>query len=261
MKLIKKLIVGALLFSIVFISGLVTLIFYPQSLFAHQYEHKQFGVYYNSDSVVHSDSFKVILDNAYDLIMKSELHNPKYKYRVFLAYDNIFNRIEGLQGGDVIARATAGNIVVKVKPDIIDNVISIGNSRINLTEALAHEMVHVLQADRYGLYNFSPLKHPPMWKLEGYPEFVARNKIISSSDYSLGKEIKRFISTDKNIRGHTFEIVEGHYAPTYYFKGRIMVEYLMNIKGMTYHEILKDGRTEDDIFDEMVEWMNHSTKM
>ena len=260
MRLIKKVVAGALLFTAVFISGLVTLIFYPQSLFAHQFEYKQFKVYHNGDSVVHSETFKVILDNAYDLIIKSELHNPRYEFKVFLAYDNIFNKIEGLQGGDVIARATAGNIAIKVKPDITDNIIRTENSRVNLIEALAHEMVHTLQADRYGLYNFSPLKHPPMWKLEGYPEYVARNKTITSSDYRLSDEVRRFISTDKNTREHAFEIVKGHYAPTYYFKGRIMVEYLMDVKGMTYHEILKDGRTEDDIFVEMVEWMNQSDK-
>lgn len=37
-----------------------------------------------------------------------------------------------------------------------------------------------------------------------------------------------------------------------------MVEYLMNIKGMTYDAILKDQRTEEEVFNEMVQWMNES---
>ncbi len=35
-------------------------------------------------------------------------------------------------------------------------------------------------------------------------------------------------------------------------------EYLMNIKGMTYDAILKDQRTEDEVFDEMVEWLDEA---
>ncbi|MBV6429619.1 MAG: hypothetical protein KIPDCIKN_04184 [Haliscomenobacter sp.] len=32
----------------------------------------------------------------------------------------------------------------------------------------------------------------------------------------------------------------------------------MNIKGMTYDAILKDQRTEDEVFDEMVEWLDEA---
>ncbi|MCB0526758.1 MAG: hypothetical protein H6576_16625 [Lewinellaceae bacterium] len=95
-----------------------------------------------------------------------------------------------------------------------------------------------------------------MWKLEGYPEYVARNAYLRSESYDLRKEIERFVATDEDARRETFEAVEGHFMPTYYFKGRIMVEYLMNIKGMTYDAILKDKRTEEEVFDEMVQWMN-----
>ena len=51
------------------------------------------------------------------------------------------------------------------------------------------------------------------------------------------------------------EVVKGHYMPTYYYKGRLMVEYLMDIKGLTYDEILKDSRTEIEVFDELVNWV------
>ena len=95
-----------------------------------------------------------------------------------------------------------------------------------------------------------------MWKREGYPEYVAHNAYLRSESYDLRKEIERFVATDEDARRETFEAVEGHFMPTYYFKGRIMVEYLMNIKGMTYDAILKDKRTEEEVFDEMVQWMN-----
>jgi len=255
-KIIKRTIAGTLLFAVVGIGGLVTLIFYPQSLFANKFEHNQFTVYYNKDYKIEKKAFQVILDNAYEIVEKSELHNPDFKYKVFLAQNNIFNKIEGLQGGDVIARATAWNIAVKKDIDLKNNRMYTDRSTVDLTVLLAHEMVHILQADKYGLLNFSPLKHPPMWKLEGYPEYVARSTYLNSETYDLRKEIQRFVSADEDIKIETFEAVEGHFMPTYYFKGRIMVEYLMDIKGMTYDAILKDPRTEEVVFNEMFGWMN-----
>lgn len=257
-KIIKRTIAGTLLFALVGIGGLVTLIFFPQSLFADKFEHSQFTVYYNKDYNIEKEAFQVILDNAYKIVENCELHNPDFKFKVFLAHNNIFNKIEGLQGGDVIARATAWNIIFKKDIDLKNSRMYTDRSVVDLTELMAHEMVHILQANKYGLLNFSPLKHPPMWKLEGYPEYVARTNYLNSENYDLRKEIQRFVSADEDAKRETFEAVEGHFMPTYYFKGRIMVEYLMNIKGMTYDAILKDQRTEEEVFNEMVEWMNLS---
>ncbi len=259
-KIIKRTIAGTLLFALVGIGGLVTLIFCPQSLFANKFEHNQFTVYYNKDYNIEKEAFQVILDNAYEIVEKSELHNPDFKYKIFLAYNNIFNKIEGLQGSGVIARATAWNIIFKKDIDLKSNRMYTDRSVVDLTQLMAHEMVHILQADKYGLLNFSPLKHPPMWKLEGYPEYVARNTYLNSETYDLRKEIHRFVSADEDAKRETFEAVEGHFMPTYYFKGRIMVEYLINIKGMTYDAILKDQRTEEEVFNEMVQWMKESKR-
>jgi len=259
-KIIKRTIAGTLVFALVGIGGLVTLIFCPQSLFANKFEHNQFTVYYNKDYNIEKEAFQVILDNAYEIVEKSELHNPDFKYKIFLAYNNIFNKIEGLQGSGVIARATAWNIIFKKDIDLKSNRMYTDRSVVDLTQLMAHEMVHILQADKYGLLNFSPLKHPPMWKLEGYPEYVARNTYLNSETYDLRKEIHRFVSADEDAKRETFEAVEGHFMPTYYFKGRIMVEYLINIKGMTYDAILKDQRTEEEVFNEMVQWMKESKR-
>jgi hypothetical protein len=139
--------------------------------------------------------------------------------------------------------------------DLKNNRMYTDRSIVDLTALMVNEMVHILQADKYGLLNFSPLKHPPMWKLEWFPEYVARSTYLNSETYDLRKEIQRFVLAGEDANRETFEAVEGHFLPTYYFKGRIMVEYLMNIKGMSYDAILKDQRTEEEVFNQMVEWM------
>jgi len=252
-KIIKRTIASFVLILVVFISGLITLICFPQSLFANKIEHKKFSIYY--DSEIDKDGLTHMLDNAYQLIEYSELHDKKFVFNIFLAHDNSFNKIEDLQGKGPIARATAGNITVKKPIDIENNLIKSSRSNANLTEIIVHEMVHNLQGNTYGLLNFSPVKHPPMWKLEGYPEYISRRNLLKSADYSLRLEISRFVELEKNSKDGFVEVVKGHFMPTYYYKGRLMVEYLMDIKGLTYDEILKDKRTENEVFEELLNWV------
>lgn len=234
----------------VLISGLVTIMLFPQPLFAHKMEHKQFRVY--SDNVP-DKGIEIILDNAYQLVEKSELHDANYQYDVFFSLDNIYNRIEDLQGKGVAARATAGNIVFKVRADIKNNKAYGPVSTINLTEILTHEMVHCLQANKLGLWNMNQFNHPPYWKLEGYPEYISRQARLKDKDYSLVNEIKRFIELDSESKNGIVEVSEEHFMPSIYYKGRLMVEYLMDVKGMTYDEILRDTQTEDQVFQEMIQ--------
>jgi uncharacterized protein YutE (UPF0331/DUF86 family) len=69
----------------------------------------------------------------------------------------------------------------------------------------------------------------------------------------LANEIKRFIELESKSKDGIVEVSEEHFMPAVYYKGRLMIEYLMDIKGMTYNEILKDNRTEDHIFQEMLD--------
>lgn len=248
----KRILAGIALFLFVFISGLVTLIVFPQSLFAHKTEFQKFRVYH--DGQINKDGLVIILDGAYRLVEHSELHDAGYVFDIFLAHDNFFNRIEDLQGKGPIARATAGNITIKSRIDVEHDLIRNARSGASLTQILSHEMVHVLQANKYGLLQFSPIKHPPMWKLEGYPEYVSRRKLLKGDGYSLASEVYRYIGVERNSTDGFVEVVKGHFMPSVYYKGRLMVEYLMDVKGMTYDEILKDKRTERDIFDEICSW-------
>jgi hypothetical protein len=251
-RIIKKAIVSTLVIFFVMISGLITIMLFPQPLFAHKMEYKKFRVY--SDNAL-DKNIEVVLNNAYRLVEQSELQDENYQYDIFFSHDNIYNRIEDLQGKGPAARATAGNIVFKVRLDIAANRAYGIISTINLTEILAHEMVHCLQANKLGLWNMNQLNHPPYWKLEGYPEYISRQAKLKAKDYSLTNEVKRFIELNSKSKDGIVEVSEEHFMPSVYYKGRLMVEYLMDVKRMTYAEILRDTRTEDEVFQEMV----HST--
>jgi hypothetical protein len=38
---------------------------------------------------------------------------------------------------------------------------------------------------------FNPIIHPPIWKMEGYPEYIANQKDLKSKGYNLENSIKK----------------------------------------------------------------------
>jgi hypothetical protein len=93
-SIIKKAIVSTLVTFFVVISGLITIMLFPQPLFAHKMEYKKFRVYSNN---VPDKNIEVVLNNAYNLVEQSELQDERYQYDIFFSHDNIYNRIEDLQ--------------------------------------------------------------------------------------------------------------------------------------------------------------------
>jgi hypothetical protein len=79
-KILKRIFAGTLLMATVTVSGLVTIIFFPEPLFATKLEHGQFTVYANQQA---DDHIGVILNNALGFVKKSELYDPAYRWDVF----------------------------------------------------------------------------------------------------------------------------------------------------------------------------------
>jgi hypothetical protein len=255
-KIIKRILASSLIIGLVTISGLVTIILFPKPLFANKLEYGQFAVY--SNTVINND-IKVILDDAADLVKHSELYDPTIRFDIYLSYNTLFNKIDdALIGHGPSARATNKYVTFKVAVDVRKNLFFptfYQKCEGKLSYLLAHEIVHVLQENKYGKMKFNAFIHPAYWKLEGYPEYVARQQVRLSQDYSLMKEIDRYIELESTATDIWIPIEEGGCkVPNYYFKGRLMTEYLMDIKHFSYDDILADTASENTIYEEMIKW-------
>jgi hypothetical protein len=250
----RRILAFAGLLIIVFFTGIVTVVFYPQPLFAEKIEYNNFCIF--SSQKVETRNIAGWVDQARALIAASELYDSTMVFQIFLAHDNIFNDIESIQGVGPIARATAGNIIIKIPIDPTKQTVRTWRSEVNIAELLAHEMVHVLQTRRYGMTRFNPFDHPPMWKLEGYPEYISRRKMLLDDGYDLEAEILRYVELERSSMDGFVEVVSNHFVPSYYYKGRLMVEYLMDMKGLRYDDILEDERTEEQIWSEILETLD-----
>lgn len=250
-----------LLAVLIIISVLVTTILFPQLLFANKIKYKKFKVCSN-DKI--SDDLKIVLDNAMNLVQKSELYDSAYKYNIILCHNSFYNKIDGrLLGTGPAARVTLNNVIIKVRIDPTGNLAYPTfpkECEVDLTYLLAHEMIHCLQANKYGIMRFNPFRHPEFWKLEGYPEYISRKASLSGKDYSLTSEIARYVNLRNKGTGLWILTEDGGCDfPDYYYKGRLMMEYLMDLRHLSYDQILKDTVSESTIYNEMIKWKDSTT--
>jgi hypothetical protein len=254
-KTIKIVFYPLLIIILLFVVGLVIIILYPQPLFANKVEYKQFKVYSNSNV---GQEVRPVIDSVLALVKSSELFDSAFKVDLFLGYNTFFNRIDDkVFGYGPSARAIDNNIVIKVAVHVDKDLAYTTFHKPceqRFVHLIAHEMTHCLQTHRYGILKFNPLKHPEMWKLEGYPDYVAGKKRFNETD-SLKKEIARFIELHANQTDIWISVEDGGCeVPEVYYKGELMTEYLINVRHMTYDQILKDKRSEEDIYTEMIAW-------
>jgi hypothetical protein len=255
-KTMKRTLAGAFLMLLVTLSGIGTIILFPQPLFANSMTYHKFRVYSNDEI---DNNIKVVLDNAFKLVQKSELHDPNYGYDVFVSYNSTYNEIDDrILGHGPSARATDNNVVIKVRIDATKNLFFptfYQKCEGDLTYLIAHEMIHCLQSHKYGKLKFNPFRHPEMWKLEGYPEYISRQNQLRDENYSLSKEIERYVELEGELTDIWISITaDACKAPKYYYKSRLMTEYLIDVKKYSYDRILNDTLSEEKIFSQMLEW-------
>lgn len=237
-----------LLVSAIFLAGLFLL---PQNLFANRLDYNSFRIYSNKPI---DSKLTLILDNALNIVKKSELFDRTYQYDIFIANNSLYNYLDSRILGPAMSRSIDNNIILKVGLDIENNkLIGLHNSR-NLTHTIAHEMIHCLQVNKYGKLKFNPLHHPEMWKLEGYPEYIAMQDYLTSEKYSLKDEVKKLQAFENTSNNGWYETEKGQFDPVVYFRGRLMMEYLTDIKGLNYDQILNKKITAGNVYDNMIKW-------
>ncbi len=87
---------------------------------------------------------------------------------------------------------------------------------------------------------------------------MGRRILLDSEAYELKKGIADFLTRTANQREshQIIQIPETESTPYIYYQGRLMVEYLLDVKGMSCHEILQDSATEASVYQEMIVWYN-----
>ena len=232
-----------------FIAGLLLIIILnPILAYANKTTNFNYTIFHNK---VIDPRIMVELDQATDLLKASEFYNPKFHLDICLNDGSAYPKLIQALRGQAFAWGFYDKVVLQGTANCKDNYVELNGYRWNLTELVAHEMTHCLQFDKLGFWKSEPIANIPNWKWEGYAEFVSRQNVDQKD---LSKNITRLIETDKSNWAISFK--DNTIAPRAYYESWILVQYCMNIKKMSYKQMLADTASEQAIRQEMMSWFS-----
>ena len=225
-----------LLFLLLTFLGYWSLIEFPSFLFSHKYQNANLIIY--SDKPIPSNINK-ITDEVLLRLKKSSIFNKNKTYSVHISNDswrwallsypaNLTTRIGGFNAG------FHGNAFLR--PSIIseNKIIPPGSYLLDaeqrdLVYFITHEVMHALLYDEVGY--ISNFINYPRWFQDGYPDYIAKNS------FDFKKNLMQFKRNEKRLTVQSGLYVRYH----------LYVAYLMDIKGYTIKEIIKNTPDESDI--------------
>ena len=230
-----------------FILGLLLLIILnPILTYADQTTHNNFTVFHNKTL---DPTLLTKLDQATELLKASEFYNPNLHFDVCLNDGSKYPKLIKTLRGEAFAWGFYDKVVLRGTANFKDNYVKLNGYKWNLTQLLAHEMTHCLQFDKLGLWKSKPFANIPNWKWEGYAEYVSRQ---NADQKDLSKNIEQLIATDKNK--WEIKFADSTIAPREYYENWTLIQYCIDIKKMTYNQILADTKSEQTVRQEMMSW-------
>jgi len=232
----------------------ILIIVVPYPFFPEKLEYKNYILY--SDAEIDS-SFYQILENVDKRLEAVEINQPELSHRVFLCISEKLYRFYAFV-------ATVGYPGQGFYTPIIDNIflsdefntkvhnVNKGYDEItqysclegNIEEIITHEIVHHLT---YEMLGFSAYRSFPFWKMEGYAEYAANVAVVKKDTlYNLHKRIEHL--DDESFWGPTFS------TPRHYYQSQILIEYLSEVKGLSFNDIVADDIKETEVLKELKEW-------
>jgi hypothetical protein len=212
---------------------LIIIVLNPMLTYANQSTHRNFSIYHNQalDPLMLPQ-----LDAANELLKASEFYTTDLQIDLCLNDGSKYPAIITAMRGSAFASGFYNKVVLQGNMHCKDNYLELNGHHWNLTQLLTHEMVHCLQFSHLGFWHSNPVAAIPIWKWEGYAEFIARQN-----------------EEQKDLRKN-IAFADGSIAPSTYYSNWLLVQYCLNIKKMTYQQLLDDQTSEQVLQAEMMDW-------
>jgi hypothetical protein len=253
MKKIRSVLFKLFLFTFLLFFAFVVFMLNPQLLYAASTTHKNITVYHNK---TYDPKLDKVIDDALTLVKQSELYDEHFDIDVLLNDGAGFNKVMKKLFGEAYAWGYHNTVVLNGSIDSSFGFIHLNGYQRYLSRTIAHEMLHCLQYNKYGLFNSRPLKNIPVWKWEGYPEYVSYKSDVKDEKVILLENLKRLVEYEKEGTFHVEVDIEGgkSFAGIYYFTNWLMVKYLLDVKKLKFDDLMKDEVQYDAVHKEMLEW-------
>ncbi len=211
-------------FYIVIILAVIFIVFilFPNlSFYRHHINYKQFNIY--SDVKI-SDEIFDILDKVEEKLKTSEIYDPDLSFKIFISSKfktySIF--CPSLKDAFAATYPIINNIFIS-KTNIENNLVHRNANEDNersLSSVITHEVTHKLIENEIGIKANIKLIS---WKKEGYCEYISGEGTL-------------------NLKAGINKIYKGSnsFSPAFsYLKYRILVTYLLDKKGHSFHSLIE----------------------
>ena len=237
----------------IFILGLlIGIILNPILLYARNSTDGNYTIYHQQQL---DPSFITSLNNAGKLLASSDLYSSSLKLSICINDGSYYPKLIQTIRGAAFGWGFGKEIVLGGNMNAAGNYIEINGYRWNLTELLAHEATHCLQFNTYGFIHSNPIARIPEWKWEGYAEYVAqKNKA------GLIKNISHLLEVENTDNNNWINFDDSTGAVIPYYKSWLLVQYSLDIRKMSYDQLLKDNTKESTLNTEMMAWYNANKK-
>lgn len=217
------------------------LLWFPQPVFADKVEYKNYTVYSNKE--VKGDIGK-IFNSVTEKIKRCENYDPNLRHKIFLSEPGTFyNKFMFTQNESYAYNSTfQHNILIFPIADFERNTVTRPGSEISyyLDQVIAHEITHTFVTEDL-----------PLWKKEGYAEYISNFK----ENYAESGDLKKNAVTLLTSTDYFLMNEQGILRPLPYFKSRTLIEYLFFAKGLTFEQIKSDQITDVKTLEELKNWV------
>jgi hypothetical protein len=229
---------------------LILTVLNPTLLYANKTVLENFTVYHNKPL---DKDLKTRLDNARNIIKENQLFDSSLKFDICLNDGSLYPSLLEIFMGQAFALGfTSNKVAICGEANFKENYVEVNGNKWNLTQLLAHEETHCLVYNKIGFWKSNPIANNPKWKWEGYPEYVSRR---DQDQLNLVKNIKQLdeaLELDKTQWGISF--ADSTVTSREYFNYRLLTQYCLDIKKMTFEEFLSDTTSEQTIKTQMRKW-------
>lgn len=226
---------------------LITFILFPGISYAHKTVIGDVTIYHHQplDPGMHQ-----IISNSLAITKTSELYDADFKVQICLDDGSVYPSVIQLLKGRAFGYGLANKVILKSEANVSSNQALGYGQAWNLQELIAHEMIHTYQYNHYG---FGTLR-TPTWKLEGYAEYQSRKK---GQLKDLGASIDLLLSERSkagNVQWFWIQLEDGTGLPSQYLRDKILIQYLMEVEGLTYQEIKNEERAAQVVEAQALTW-------
>ncbi|MBC7873969.1 MAG: hypothetical protein H7Y01_08235 [Ferruginibacter sp.] len=230
---------------------LVVIVLNPMLTYAGKTTYNNYTLFHNKplekELIAH-------LDEATNLIKTSEFYNPDLRLEICLNDGSKYPGIIQALKGRAFAFGFYNKVVLVATTNYKNNFVELNGYKWNLAQLLAHEMIHCLQFDKRGFWRSNPVAKFPAWKWEGYPEYVARQH---PGQKDLSKNIDRLLLTEQTAHNNWIQFDDSTGTVIPYYRNWLLVQFCLDIKHMTYEQVLSDTTGEEIVRKQMMDWYNH----